>query len=101
MATACLALSCVVLLTGPTASTVAAGGAPVARADASGGARVTVRLPPGMSPGEHAALQRAGAYGTHPVKLLVLGDSIAMTLGMGLAGVLCFVFHRLLVPRSG
>jgi len=24
-----------------------------------------------------------------------------MTLGMGLAGVLCFVFHRLLVPRSG
>ena len=33
----------------------------------------------------HASLQHAGAYGAHPVRLLVLGDSIAMTLGMGLS----------------
>jgi len=39
----------------------------------------------GLSAGERAALQRSGAYGAHPVRMLILGDSIALTLGMGLA----------------
>ena len=30
-------------------------------------------------------MERSGAYGSHPVRLLILGDSIAMTLGMGLS----------------
>ncbi len=63
----------------------AAGAAPAARADAASGARVAIRLAPGLSTSEHAALQHAGAYGSHPVRLLILGDSIAMTLGVGLA----------------
>ena len=62
-----------------------AGAASVARAEASGAARVAFPLPPGLTASEHAALQHAGAYGAHPVHLLVLGDSIAMTLGMGLS----------------
>ena len=57
----------------------------VARADGSSGARVAFPLAPGLSGSEHAALERAGAYGGHPVRLLILGDSIAMTLGMGLS----------------
>jgi hypothetical protein len=86
LGSACLVLSFV----GVTAlSAVSAGpaatAAPVARADGSGGARVAFPLPPGLTTSEHAALQHAGAYGAHPVRLLVLGDSIAMTLGMGLS----------------
>jgi hypothetical protein len=46
---------------------------------------MSVRLPPGLSASEHAALERAGAYRTRPVRLLIVGDSIAMTLGMGLS----------------
>jgi hypothetical protein len=53
-------------------------------AGAGAGADVTVRLAPGLSDSEHAALERAGAYGPRPVRLLIVGDSIAMTLGMGL-----------------
>jgi hypothetical protein len=56
-----------------------------ARADGSIGERVALRLPPGLSASEHAALARAGAYGPRPVRLLIVGDSIAMTLGMGLS----------------
>ncbi len=67
----------------------ASGAVPTARADAgtagSGGARVAFPLPPGLGASEHAALQRSGAYGRHPVRVLILGDSIALTLGMGLA----------------
>ncbi len=63
----------------------ASGAAGVARSDGSSGARTTVRLPPGLSDAEHTALERAGAYGPHPVRLLLVGDSIAMTLGMGLS----------------
>ena len=65
------------------------GAAPAVRAAApvavSGGARVAFPLPPGLDASEHAALQRSGAYGRRPVRLLVLGDSIALTLGMGLS----------------
>ena len=61
-------------------------GATWLRADASGGARVAFPLPPGLTASEHAALERAGAYGCHPVRLLILGDSIAMTLGDGALG---------------
>jgi hypothetical protein len=46
---------------------------------------VAFPLPPGLDASEHAALQRSGAYGRHPVRLLILGDSIALTLGMGLS----------------
>jgi hypothetical protein len=42
-------------------------------------------LPLGLSASERAALDRAGAYGGHPVRFLILGDSIALTLGMGLS----------------
>jgi hypothetical protein len=63
----------------------AAGAAPVARAEASGGPRVAFPLSPGLTASEHAALQHAGAFGAHPVRLLLLGDSIALTLGMGLS----------------
>ena len=63
----------------------AAGAAPMARADGSSGPRVAFPLAPGLSGSEHAALERSGAYGSHPLRLLVLGDSIAMTLGMGLS----------------
>jgi hypothetical protein len=84
LSAACLALSCVGLtpfgLTAPPA-----GAGPVVRAETSDGARVAFPLPPGLTVSEHAALQHAGAYGAHPVRLLVLGDSIAMTLGMGLS----------------
>ncbi len=60
----------------------AAGAAPAARADAP---RVAIPVAPGLSSSEHSALQRDGAYGSHPVRLLIVGDSIAMTLGMGLS----------------
>jgi hypothetical protein len=50
-----------------------------------GGARMALRLAPGLSAPEHAALERSGAYGAHPVRLLIVGDSIALTLGMGLS----------------
>jgi len=43
------------------------------------------RAAPGLSPTEAAALQRVGAFGDHPVHFLLVGDSIALTLGMGLA----------------
>jgi hypothetical protein len=79
---ACLLLSCAGL---PALVSSSAGGATGARAEASGGARVAFPLPAGLSAPEHAALERAGAYGAHPVRLLILGDSIAMTLGMGLS----------------
>ena len=70
-----------------------AGAAPAARANAPadtppgspGGVRVAFPLPPGLDASEHAALQRSGAFGPNPVRVLVLGDSIALTLGMGLS----------------
>ena len=52
---------------------------------ATAGPRVTMTLPPGLDGIEHAALVRAGAYGSHPVDLLIVGDSIALTLGEGLS----------------
>jgi hypothetical protein len=88
LGSACLVLSFVGVSAATALPSVSAGpaaAAPVARADGSGGARVTFPLPPGLTTSEHAALQHAGAYGAHPVRLLVLGDSIAMTLGMGLS----------------
>ena len=57
----------------------------MARADAPGGSRVAVTLPPGLSASEHAALERSGAYGMNPLRLMIVGDSIAMTLGEGLS----------------
>ncbi len=66
-----------------------AGAATVARADAATGSRLPLPLPlplpAGLTASEHAALQQAGAYGGRPVRLLILGDSIAMTLGQGLS----------------
>jgi hypothetical protein len=79
---ACLLLSWLGL---PASATVAANAANAARADGSSGSRVAFPLPPGLTTSEHAALEHTGAYGAHPVRLLVLGDSIAMTLGMGLS----------------
>jgi len=79
---ACLLLSCAAL---PALVSSPAGGATVTRADAPGGTRVAFPLPAGLSAREHAALERSGAYGAHPVRFLILGDSIALTLGMGLS----------------
>jgi hypothetical protein len=50
----------------------------------SGSGRVVQTLPPGLTKEEYSALVKAGAYGHRPVRMLVVGDSIAMTLGMGL-----------------
>ncbi len=79
---ACLLLSTLGLLV---PASLPAGAAPQARADASGGSRVLFPLPPGLTATQHAALERDGAYGAHPVRLLLLGDSISLTLGMGLS----------------
>jgi hypothetical protein len=76
-----VAASLALLVLGP----VAAGAAPAARADASGAARVAIPLAPGLNASERDALQRSGAYGRRPVRLLIVGDSIALTLGMGLS----------------
>jgi hypothetical protein len=42
------------------------------------------RLAPGMTAPLHAELAASGAFGHHPVRLLIVGDSIALTLGIGL-----------------
>ncbi len=52
---------------------------------ATSGSRVARQLPQGLDTREHAALQRAGAYGDKPIRLLIVGDSIALTLGEGLS----------------
>jgi hypothetical protein len=87
LGSACLLVSCisVTALTSLAGSAGSAAAASAARADGSGGARVAFPIPPGLTTSEHSSLQHAGAYGAHPVRLLVLGDSIAMTLGMGLS----------------
>jgi hypothetical protein len=41
-------------------------------------------LAPGLSRADQQQLARAGAYGHHPIKVLLVGDSIALTLGIGL-----------------
>jgi hypothetical protein len=82
LGSACVLLSCALLAAFPA---LPAGAGSVARADGAGGARVAFPLSPGLTVSEHAALHHAGAYGARPVRLLVLGDSIAMTLGMGLS----------------
>jgi hypothetical protein len=40
---------------------------------------------PGLGPSEQTQLVQAGAFGRHPISVLLLGDSIALTLGIGLA----------------
>ena len=82
---ACILLSCAGLAAPAPLPAGAAGPGTVARADGSGGSRVAFPLPPGLTASEHASLEHSGAYGANPVRLLVLGDSIAMTLGMGLS----------------
>ncbi len=41
--------------------------------------------PSGLSKSLYAALAKAGTFTNHPLKLLILGDSIALTLGIGLS----------------
>jgi hypothetical protein len=41
-------------------------------------------IAPGLSAREHTTLAQAGAFGDRPVRVLLLGDSIALTLGIGL-----------------
>ena len=81
---ACVALACLDLGLGLPA-VAPAGAAPVARADSSAASRLAFTLPPGLTSSQHAALERSGAYGRNPVRLLIVGDSIAMTLGEGLS----------------
>jgi len=63
-----------------------AGAATVARADATAGSGLALPFPllPGPTASAPADPGGAGAY-AHPVRLLILGDSIAMTLGEGLS----------------
>ncbi len=68
-------------LLGPAAASAPAGAVPGGPA----AGRPALALPPGLSAPEHQALQHSGAYGGHPVRVLLLGDSIALTLGMGLS----------------
>ncbi|HWE65044.1 MAG TPA: SGNH hydrolase domain-containing protein, partial [Acidimicrobiales bacterium] len=42
-------------------------------------------LAPGLTRAEHTALVRSGAYGQKPITMLLVGDSIALTLGIGLS----------------
>ncbi|MBV8462786.1 MAG: hypothetical protein JO368_05805 [Acidimicrobiales bacterium] len=77
---ACVASAFVGLAAGPSA-----GAASVARADRPVGNRLEVPLPAGLTSAEHAGLVRSGAYGQNPVRLMIVGDSIAMTLGQGLS----------------
>jgi hypothetical protein len=83
-----LALSALVAFV-PVASSGGGAGAALAATRLEGlataGPRVTMALPPGLDGREHAALLRADAYGSHPVHLLIVGDSIALTLGQGLS----------------
>ncbi len=84
-----LAATGALLLAAGAPATVVAPAAPGAAAPATHtpsrrGVRVTSKLPPGLGAKEHAALEQAGAYGRNPVRLLLVGDSIAMTLGVGL-----------------
>jgi hypothetical protein len=73
------------------AGAVAGSPRPAAEAAASPAGGVRIDQPPpvglglGLGSAERASLVRAGAFGAHPVRLLILGDSIAMTLGMGLS----------------
>ena len=79
------AVAMVLLAAGaPVASPTPAGAAPAAHIASGAGERVTFRLPPGLDGNEHGALEKAGAFGRDPVRLLMVGDSIAMTLGVGL-----------------
>ena len=47
-------------------------------------ARVPVDGATGLSPDLHARLEAAGAFGEHPVRFMLLGDSMAVTLRRGL-----------------
>jgi hypothetical protein len=78
-------ITAVALCVAALAAPLTAGAAPTERADASGAERVAIPLAPGLDSSEHTALQHSGAFGRHPVRLLILGDSIALTLGMGLS----------------
>lgn len=57
------------------------------RADdiATSGARVGRELPEGLNTREHEELEHAGAFGSKPIRFLIVGDSIALTLGAGLS----------------
>jgi hypothetical protein len=86
-----LGLACVVVLSAvaawlPAALASSSASAATRPSDlATSGARVARELPLGLDSREHAALQRAGAYGGKPIRLLIVGDSIALTLGAGLS----------------
>jgi SGNH domain-containing protein len=73
------------------ASPPASGSATVAAAPTGGGGGIRLDQPVplglglGLTPADRSALAQAGAFGAHPVRLLILGDSIALTLGMGLS----------------
>jgi hypothetical protein len=89
MAVTCFLALCALATFVPAASSGGGAGAALAATELEGlttaGPRVTMALPPGLGAREHAALLRADAYSSHPVQLLIVGDSIALTLGQGLS----------------
>jgi hypothetical protein len=56
-----------------------------AAAAASTGVSTTPGPAPGLTARQHTQLVKAGAFGKRPIRVLLLGDSIALTLGIGLA----------------
>src|SRR5580658_9511967 len=82
LATATAAAAAVVVMA--VAAVLPAGPAAVAAAAPPSTTPVTSPAP-GITPSLQAALVREGAYGSHPLRLLMVGDSIALTLGIGLA----------------
>jgi hypothetical protein len=80
-----LALSALVVVLPVTAGSLPQAGAATAQAASAGHRERPTKPRPGLSAAEHAALVRAGAFGARPLRFLIVGDSIAMTLGMGLS----------------
>jgi hypothetical protein len=83
-AVSALLLVAVAVAVAPAAAPAPATAAPATHTPSGGGERVESQLPPGLGAKERAALEQAGAYGRNPLRLLLVGDSIAMTLGVGL-----------------
>jgi hypothetical protein len=84
----CLATAVVVagaLMVGLMASGSVTASATVAKSETHHAKKPHAVIFPGLSMKEHAALEHEGAFGKHPVRVLLLGDSIALTLGIGMS----------------
>jgi hypothetical protein len=83
-ATGALLLAAAASAAAPASAPAAAAATAATRTPSGGGERPASGLAPGLAATERAALEQAGAYGPDPVRMLLVGDSISMTLGVGL-----------------